>query len=166
MMIDKLPYEYRVRWKPDQRPYRCFAMTKTFQTIGGARRHYHRIGPEPWRAWGVSPDDEFHENPHCDAIGGDTYDRCSCSGEWAEGTTWREVFADRKPPIYREIVRRPVGKWEPFEDEVVITDGRLPVAALVPVEPDGTPYLAGILAEELAPDSVPARDLRTGEVDR
>lgn len=41
--------------------------------------------------------------------------QADCPGCSEDPRTWRDAFEDRRPPIYREIVRRPVGDWEVVE---------------------------------------------------
>lgn len=106
-------YEWRVRWRPGlpsdapkwMKPKKI--QTATFQTKEAALRQAIKLGPEPWRAWGYGPEDEFHVDGCEGREGGD------CSWEGCPGT-WREAFKTRPPTVFLEIVRREVGPWKPY----------------------------------------------------
>lgn len=137
-------YEWRVRWKPGSiyPGTKTDARTATFQTEDGARRCYEKVGPEPWKAWGIDPDEPFHDRgcPGIDGIIPMDEEFAACPGcDEDEPRTWRQAFADRPPPVYREIVRREVGPWENVESDF---GGDRPR----PEEVDGEP-----LASEVVP---------------
>lgn len=105
MTKELLKYEYRVVWKRrglDQK-------SKRYASLKGAERRARLLGPEPWTAFGVDPDDQYCCSGH----------ECGCAGR-----TWREQLLEtRKQAMYSDddgmpsieyirIEKRPVAKWE------------------------------------------------------
>lgn len=103
-------YEFRVVWKRRGMPQK----SKRYATLRGAEKRMLFMGPEPWKALEVEPD-ELRCCP------GTAEHECACGG-----LTWREsLLGDRlssgpdpdssgMPPIeYMHIERRPCSPWEP-----------------------------------------------------
>lgn len=99
-------YEYRVVWKRRGLNQK----SKRYATLKGAERFALLLGPEPWRALGVDPDERHCCSGH----------ECAC-----DGRTWREMLIAKRttpgfgeedcgmPPIkYIRIEKRPVAEWE------------------------------------------------------
>lgn len=101
-------YEYRVVWKR----FGFDRKTKRYATLPGAQRRVRLLGPEPWTALGVDPDEKACCSGH----------ECGCGG-----LTYREqMLADRngryyptETPMpeceYIRIERRLLSPWESLE---------------------------------------------------
>lgn len=104
-------YEYRVVWKR----HGLHRKSKRYATRKGAERFALLLGPEPWKALDVDPDQQ-----HCCS----GHPECAC-----EGATWREHLLAKRtaggryseddsgmPGIeYIRIEKRPVADWEAME---------------------------------------------------
>lgn len=103
--------EYRVVWK--RRGLK--RKSKRYMSLKAAERRVRLLGPEPWTALDVQPDDYV-------CCRGERADReCGCNGE-----TWREHLLGARngamyegdggmPPIeYVHIEKRPLAAWEPL----------------------------------------------------
>lgn len=102
--VKRVPLEYRVVWKRvGQR-----RKSKRFATLAAAERRVLLLGPEPWKAYNMEPNDRWC----CSGY------QCAC-----EGMTAREYLleARSKPTqsgddgmpaiMYVEIEERPVASW-------------------------------------------------------
>lgn len=92
--------EYRVVWKREGLKRK----TASYATRSGAERRVALMGPEPWVAFGESPDALF-------CCPGTRADECSCGGR----TIREQSDATRHdmPPIeYAYVEGRTVGAWE------------------------------------------------------
>jgi hypothetical protein len=101
--------EYRVVWKRSGMTRK----SKRFASLKAAQKRAALMGPEPWTALGVLPDDS--------AVCGCPRDECQHEGE-----TWRErLLAARNQGRYPEdsgmpaieyirIEQRPTVNWEPL----------------------------------------------------
>lgn len=112
--VPKSRYEYRVVWQRRGMDRK----SKRYAALKSAKKRVLLMGPEPWLALGVNPDEY-----HCHK-GQSAYNECGC-----DGLTWREHLLnarkgsmhqddDGMPPIeFIRIERRPVSDWEPLSDE-------------------------------------------------
>lgn len=99
-------YEYRVVWKRRGMDRK----QKRYQHLQAAERRMLLMGPEPWRALDLDPDEQC-----CSGL------ECGCGGR-----THREILLAARnnprypddspmPPIeYIHIERRPLSAWEEF----------------------------------------------------
>lgn len=101
----KVRYEFRVVWKRRG----LHQKSKRYQSLKAAERRVTFLGPEPWKALGVDPDERY-----------------CCSGEecGCDGDTWREHLLrqrnqprfpddDPMPPIVSiRIEKRKLSPWE------------------------------------------------------
>lgn len=101
----KLRYEFRVVWKRRG----LYQKSKRYATLKAAETRVQLLGPEPWIALGVLPDD----------IACCSGNECACGG-----VTWREQLLSQRnqprhpddtgmPAIeYIRVERRPLSAWE------------------------------------------------------
>ena len=106
--------EYRVVWK--RRGLK--RKSKRYMSLKAAQRRIALMGPEPWVALEVNPDDY-----HCHK-GSSAYNECGC-----DGLTWREHLLNaRNQPSHEEdsgmpaleyafIETRPLAPWQPLSEE-------------------------------------------------
>jgi hypothetical protein len=102
---DRVKYEYRIVWKR----HGLHQKSKRYASLKAAERRARLLGPEPWTALEVNPD----ERMCCSGY------ECACGGQ-----TWREnLLESRRTPRYPDdtgmpaieyirIEKRPVSKWE------------------------------------------------------
>lgn len=102
---EKVRYEFRVVWK--RRGFH--QKSKRYATLKAAEKRQLFLGPEPWLALGVDPDEQYC----CSGA------ECGCYGE-----TWRQNLLgqrnqprfpddDPMPPIeYIRIEKRRLSPWE------------------------------------------------------
>jgi hypothetical protein len=98
--------EYRVVWK--RRGLK--RKSKRYMSLKAAERRITLMGPEPWKALGLDPDERC-----CSGL------ECACGGR-----THREILLEQRngrmheddagmPPIeYVFIEQRPLAKWQPL----------------------------------------------------
>lgn len=97
--------EYRVVWKRRGMNRK----SKRFQSLKAAQRRVLLLGPEPWLALGLDPDERC-----CSGL------ECGCGGR----TNRENLLAQRNTPIhpdagpmpeieYIRIESRPLGDWSP-----------------------------------------------------
>jgi hypothetical protein len=102
--------EYRVVWKRRGQHQK----SKRFMSLKSAERRVLLLGPEPWKAFGVDPDEQHCCHGH----------ECACGG-----ATWREYLLEQRdkpgyedagpmPAIeYIRIDQRPLGAWCALREE-------------------------------------------------
>jgi hypothetical protein len=102
---EKVRYEFRVVWKR----HGFHQKMKRYASLKAAEKRKLFLGPEPWLALGVDPDELYCCSGHECGCGGDTW-REHLIRQRTEG---RHPEDDGMPPIeYIRIEKRKLSPWE------------------------------------------------------